>query len=285
MFHPSSRNKVVLRVHVVVEYDGPSLSDTASFVESAAGEDAWDEGQYSSQRGYGYGEGESEYSSAAERARLSGHGSRLSFSTEDFSFDAQNDGGGEHAPLDRPRGSSIQWLPRLSTSTLNRSGYDGADSRYNRGSQESYHDRRDEPHGPSGSRHGLSETRRQATDDHPLRQDFRSGKPPYAPQDSQSSLDRSLFSTTASSSGQPVRTATSAQSSLASSELGARWIREQTERARRKLGPASSFGGSSARSSTGGEEGSDDEGTSVYSEGRGNLELVRESNGSRFAQA
>lgn len=59
MFHPSSRNKVVLRVHVVVEYDGPSLSDTASFVESAAGEDAWDEGQYSSQRGYGYGEGES----------------------------------------------------------------------------------------------------------------------------------------------------------------------------------------------------------------------------------
>lgn len=283
MFHPSSRNKVVLRVHVVVEYDGPSLSDTASFVESAADEDTWDQGQYSSQSGYG--EGESEYSSAADGARLSGYGSQPSLSTEDFSPNAQSYRGGEHAHSDRPRGSSARWLPRLSTSTLNRSGYDGGDSWYDRGSQESYYGRRDDPHGPSGSRHGLSKPRRQAADDHPLRQDIGNGQTPHAPQDSQTSLDRSLFSSTASSSAQPVRTATPAQSSLASSELGARWIREQTERARRKLGPASSFGGSSARSSTVGEEGSDDGGTSVYSEGQGNLELVRESNGSEFAQA
>ncbi|GHJ88425.1 hypothetical protein NliqN6_4827 [Naganishia liquefaciens] len=277
VFHPSSRNKVVLRVHVVVEYDGPSLSDTASFIESATDEELWDEGQYTSQSGYN--ESDSDYSSAARGVARLRQGSQPSFSTDDFSSDAQSSRGTGNALVNRQSGSSAQWRSRLSTSTLNLSSDNDPESRYDLGLRESYYGRRENQHGASGTRQDPARYGRQSTEDHPLRQDAIGKRSPFAPQTSQISLERSLFSSTASSLGPPNRTGGSAQSSLASSELGARWIREQTERVRRKLGPASSFGGSTARSSMRGEEGSDDDEASVYSEGRGNLELVRESNG------
>jgi hypothetical protein len=265
----------VLRVHVVVEYDGPSLSDTASFVESAVGGEAWDEGSYSSEGGYA--EERSDWSDAVggRNPRQSDH---PSFSTEDFASDVGGSRGQAQRSNDGHGATFSKWLPRLSTSTLNLSSHDGTDSRDDRGSRE-YYGRRDGNQGFSGTRNYSSAPRRRTSDQYSL--DKVAG--PSGTQTHQES--RTSLSSTSSHPNQPSR-ANSIQSTLATSELGARWIREQTERVRRKLrGPASSFGGSasSRRSeSVGGEEGSDDDGTSVYSEGRGNLELVRESNGSEF---
>jgi hypothetical protein len=295
MFHPSSKNKIVLRVHVVVEYDGPSLSDTASFVESYTGYNGgdWDEGAYSSEGGYT--EESSAYNSGYD-ARSSPRQATLAESSMQGSRSAAEGQASGYPPDDGYRHSSESLAERASTAQ-SRENASGINSRISRstlhlmGSESSTSPFEDDPRARGYSRDELSldnvmrrislSSGREIFDDSHSRQGERvdHSEAPHRGQESRITLDRSLL--LSSHTGTSHTPKTSAQSSLTSSELGARWIREQTERARRKLGPASSAGRLS-RSSVSGEDGSDDDGTSVYSEGRGNLELVRESNGSRF---
>jgi hypothetical protein len=68
---------------------------------------------------------------------------------------------------------------------------------------------------------------------------------------------------------------------LTSSEFGARWLREQSERLKKRVGPGSSNGGSlSGGRSMDDDLGSDDDEVSMYEEGRGDLALVRDRRGS-----
>ncbi|KAJ9124266.1 hypothetical protein QFC22_001065 [Naganishia vaughanmartiniae] len=305
VFQPSSRNKIILRVHVVVEYDGPSLSDTASIMESASESSAgaWAQEESSSENTY-----------TDETSDYSGIGSRRH--------------GAHHERV--PRFSSVQprELPRSNESSTDRfvqsQGPDlhlrtmsTGSSRLNQDAR-SFESSESDRYRRSSASMGFSETERRHVDtydesnlrrrtssrleDQRVDNAFRSlslnsrpdsyhqngeqdwnSRPTshqasltslHDPRTSNLSLDKSLIS----SQSAPRGNNGAPSSSLTSSELGARWIREQTERVRRKLGPISSSGGSS-RSSLASEEGSDDDQTSIYSEGRGNLELVRETNG------
>lgn len=294
VFHPSSKNKIVLRVHVVVEYDGPSLSDTASFVESNTGYNGgdWDEGAYSSEGGYT--EDRSAYSSGYDArssprrttfVESSVQGSRGAAGGETSGYPPHeyrrsSESLPERASTTQSRETASRITSRMSKSTLHLTGSESSTSPFD-----------DDPLARDFSRDDLSldngirrmsvSSGREIYDDGHSRQGERvnHNASPYRGQDSRISLDRSLLSSNHTGTSRMPKTA--GQSSLTNSELGARWIREQTERARRKLGPASSAG-SSSRSSVSGEDGSDDDGTSIYSEGRGNLELVRETNGSEF---
>ncbi|KAJ9106256.1 hypothetical protein QFC21_001401 [Naganishia friedmannii] len=310
VFQPSTRNKIILRVHVVVEYDGPSLSDTASIMESV-----------------------SESSAGASWAQEESSSSSLSLSENAYTNQTSDYSGiesGRHGQREF-RSASTNLRESLQTNGSSAEQFRGNDphsrtlptgsSRPNQDSR-SFESSESDIYRRSSASMGFSDTRRRHGDpfnesnlrrrtssriedgrvDNALRslslnsrpdqyhldgeQEWNSRSSSHQasltslpdPRDSTLSLDRSLDSSTPSASAQR-RNNGAPSSSLTSSELGARWIREQTERVRRKLGPVSSPGGSSRRSSMASEEGSDDDQMSIYSEGRGNLELVRETNG------
>ncbi|KAJ9109887.1 hypothetical protein QFC19_001867 [Naganishia cerealis] len=307
IFQPSSRNKIVLRVHVVVEYDGPSLSDTASIVESSSefSRDAWGQGEASSE--IAYTDDISDYSSVPSRRHVSdvqrGFASSSANQLETNRFAGTST---EQVPEFRssnPPRSKASWTGTYRTEDDLRHFDSSGSGLYRRGSENMDRERQANFSKKSNLRRRTSSRAEDGPFDNVIRTLSLNSRPEarsvddtqdqgslpprdeasltssYDPRDSRVSLDQSL-SARPSTSARHLDNGTH-PSSLTSSELGARWIREQTERVRRKLGPVSSSGGSS-RSSLTSEDGSDDDRTSIYSEGRGNLELVRETNGSKL---
>lgn len=309
VFQPSSRNKIILRVHVVVEYDGPSLSDTASIMESISESSAgtWAQEEASSENAYT--DETSDYSAIESQNNVHG-GRQREFRTSSTNLHQ----------LSRTNGSSAEQFMRsqgihqdsrpLSTGSFRRD----QDSRSFQSTEPDMY-RSDMGFSDTGRPHVHSSVesnlRRRTSSrledvrvDNALRRMSLNSRPDsyrpngqqdwnsrptshqvsltslHGPRHSDLSLNKSLSSSTLSMSA-PGRDSGAPASSLTSSELGARWIREQTERVRRKLGPISSSGGSSRSSMASGEGSDDDDQTSIYSEGRGNLELVRETNGSK----
>lgn len=297
VFQPSNRNKIILRVHVVVEYDGPSLSDTASIMESVSESSAGAWAQEGASSENAYTDETSDYSDIESRRRVSDTQRSFGSSSTDLrelrwangpSTEQYHETGSSRLNQD-PRSSELSDSDIYRRSS-ERMGFSGRGQRQVENSNDSNLRRRTSSRLEDGRLDNA--LRRLSLNSRPdsyhlnSEQAWNSRPAPHQaslaslhdPRISNLSLDKSSSSATPSTSA-PYRNNGAPSSSLTSSELGARWIREQTERVRRKLGPISSSGGSS-QSSMASEEGSDDDQTSIYSEGRGNLELVRESNGS-----
>jgi hypothetical protein len=219
---PFSSQKITIRLDIVVEYDGPSLSDTSSLSSFRTGEGESEDGQSEgSWRSSGYEESYRSYGRSGlgedvineEEEGLTEYGGSYRGSVAASMREALND---SLADL------TIQPGPGLGSGTGTSRRSDTARATSNRG---------------PASQHSSGRT-------------VPSNLPLTGPESAP------------------------APSLLTHSELGTRWLREQSRLVRRKVGPGSGFNGSARRYD------SDDESIGSDEESLGDLALVRDARGS-----
>lgn len=223
---PFSSQKITIRLDIVVEYDGPSLSDTSSLSSFRTGEGESEDGQSEgSWRSSGYEESYRSYGRnglgqdviSEEEEGLTEYGGSYRGSVAASMREALND---SLADL------TIQ--PRLASG--------------------------------SGSGSGTGTSRRSDT--------------ARAASTRGSASQHSSGRTVPSNAPLTGPESAPAPSLLTHSELGTRWLREQSRLVRRKVGPGSGFNGSARRYD------SDDESIGSDEESLGDLALVRDARGS-----